>query len=101
MRFVDDFLEFLQNYGVMGLAVAFVIGQAAKDLVTATVNDLIMPVVGVFLPGGAWREATLTVMSVEFRIGHFLSVLLDFVIIAALVFLFARHVMKKKDLEKI
>lgn len=101
MSFVDDFIEFLEEYGVLGLAIAFVIGLAVKDLVSATVNSLIMPLITVFLPAGDWQAATLEVMSIEFQIGFFLSALIDFLIIALLIFIFVRYVLGRTEVEKI
>lgn len=100
MSFIDDFTTFLEEYGVIGLAVAFVIGVAVKDLVSATVDDLIMPVVGLFLPAGDWENAVWTVATMDFRIGHFLAALIDFLIIALLIFVFVRYVIKKTDVSK-
>ena len=72
---------FLLKQNVVALAIAVVIGAALGKLVTAFVDDFIMPVVGTLSPGGAWREATWTVGSVEFLVGDFLSAVLNFVII--------------------
>lgn len=98
---VDDFMRFLREYGVIGLAIAVVIGTATKDLVGALVDEIVMPVVEVFLPGGDWQAATTTLAGVEFGTGPFLAALLDFAIIAFLVYLFARHVLKQETVEKI
>lgn len=101
MSFIDEFTKFLEEYGVIGLAIAFVIGVAVKDLVSATVDDLIMPIVGVFLPAGNWENAVWTVASIDFRIGHFLAASIDFLIIALLIFVFVRYVLKKEEVGKI
>lgn len=101
MGLVSEFMEFLQEYDIIGLAIALVIGLAVKDLVSATVDDLIMPVVGLVLPGGNWEQATTTVGVVELATGHFLSVLIEFIIIAFLIFAFVKYVMKKQKVEKI
>jgi large conductance mechanosensitive channel len=47
---VQEFFDFLKTFGIIGLAIAFVIGQAASRLVTALVNDIIDPIIGYFLP---------------------------------------------------
>ncbi|MFB6158457.1 MAG: MscL family protein [Candidatus Nanohalobium sp.] len=100
MSLTQDFVDFLQEYGVIGLAIAFVIGVAVKDLVSATVDVLIIPVVGVFLPAGEWQNAVLTLANIEFQIGLLLSALIDFLIIAFLVFLFVRYVLGKTEVGK-
>ncbi|MCX6769644.1 MAG: MscL family protein, partial [Candidatus Micrarchaeota archaeon] len=46
MGFVDEFMTFLNKHKVIGLAIAFIIGAAAAKLVSATVQDLIMPIIG-------------------------------------------------------
>ncbi|MFW6109405.1 MAG: MscL family protein, partial [archaeon] len=56
-----EFLEFISKYGVIGLAIGFIIGSASKDLVNALVDDILMPIILFFVPGGAWREATVTI----------------------------------------
>jgi hypothetical protein len=49
-----EFLEFLKEYKVIGLAIGFVMGAAATDLVKSIVSNLIMPLVTPFIPGGQW-----------------------------------------------
>jgi large conductance mechanosensitive channel len=44
----QEFFDFLMLFGIIGLAIAFVIGQAASKLVTALVTDIIMPFIGLF-----------------------------------------------------
>ncbi len=49
---MDEFVVFLKTFGIIGLAIAFVIGAAASKLVTAFVTDIITPLVGLALPSG-------------------------------------------------
>ncbi len=57
--FMQEFMEFLNNrYGVIGLAVPFVMGASITNIISALVNDLIMPIIGAVIPGGDWRAAT-------------------------------------------
>lgn len=100
MGLLEDFSAFLDEYGVIGLAIAFVIGLAVTDLVSAIVDHVVMPVVSVFLPAGDWQTATLTVASIEFGIGHFLAALIDFLIIAFLIFLFVRYALPEASDEE-
>jgi large conductance mechanosensitive channel len=86
-----DFMVFLKQYGVIGLAIAVIIGGKAGDLVTAFVNGLIMPLVGMILPEGGWQ----TWMVGPFAIGSVLGALINFLIVAWLVFIFARKVLKE------
>ncbi len=89
-----EFLEFISKYGVIGLAIGFIIGSASKDLVNALVADILMPIILFFVPGGSWREVTLTIGPVVLAIGHFAGALLDFFIIALIIFLMMRQIKK-------
>jgi large conductance mechanosensitive channel len=94
--FSEEFMEFLNKYGVIGLAIAFIIGGAAGRLVTALVNDLLMPIVAVIVPGGEWRTTVLQVGPVKFLLGDFVGALIDFIIIALVVFLVSKQLAKTK-----
>jgi large conductance mechanosensitive channel len=85
--FWTDFTDFINKYGVIGLAIGFIIGGASKDMVNALVADILMPVITFFIPGGAWREATMALGPIVLSIGHFMGALLDFMIIAVIVFM--------------
>ena len=89
-----DFKAFLLKQNVIALAIAVVVGAALNQLVTAVVDDFIMPVVGAALPAGAWREWTANVGSVAFRLGHFLSVLLNFLIVGLVAWRISRIFIK-------
>src|SRR5687768_7820114 len=89
-----EFKAFLLKQNVVALAIAVVIGAALGKLVTAFVDDFIMPIVGVLIPGGEWREATWTVGSVEFLVGDFLSAVLNFVIIGFVAWRIAKMFIK-------
>lgn len=92
--FGQEFMDFLNKYGVIGLAVAFIIGGAAGRLVTALVNDLLMPIIAVVIPNGDWRTAVTLVGPVKFLFGDFLGTLVDFVVIALVVFLVMKQISK-------
>lgn len=89
-----DFKAFLVKENVLALAIAVVIGGALNKLVTALVNDFIMPIVAVAVPEGDWRQATLDVGPVEFLVGDFLGVLIDFLIIAFVVWRISKAFIK-------
>lgn len=94
--FMQEFMDFLNKYGVIGLAVAFVMGAAITKLVTALVTDLIMPIIGALIPGGDWKAATLSIGSVKFMVGDFVGALIDFIIIALVIFLIVKSLIKEK-----
>jgi len=90
----EEFIDFINKYGVIGLAIGFIIGSASKDLVNALVADILMPIILFFVPGGTWREATVTVGPVVLALGHFVGASLDFLIIALIVFILMRQIKK-------
>lgn len=99
--FNQEFMEFLQKYQVIGLAVAFVIGAAATKLVNSTVADIIMPIIAVLTPGGNWREAVFQVGPIKFLLGDFIGAIIDFLIIALVIFFTVKYVMKGDVSKKI
>lgn len=90
--FTAEFMAFLRKYGVIGLAIAVIIGGAAGSLVSALVSDILMPLITFFIPGGAWKEATLVLGPVVMSIGHFIGSLIDFLIIALVVFIIMKRI---------
>jgi len=90
----EEFIDFINKYGVIGLAIGFIIGSASKDLVNALVADILMPIILFFVPGGTWREATVTIGPVVLALGHFTGALLDYLIIALIVFFLMRQIKK-------
>lgn len=92
----SEFIEFINKYGVVGLAIGFIIGSASKDLVNALVADILMPVITFFIPGGTWQESTLTIGAIVLKVGDFAGALLDYLIIALIVFFLMRQLQKTK-----
>jgi len=94
MGFVDEFMVFLNKHKVVGLAVAFIMGGAASKLVSALVADIIMPIIGVMIPGGDWRKIVLDAGPVKFLVGDFAGAVIDFVIIAFVIFMLVKYAVK-------
>ena len=94
---VGEFLEFLRKTNALALAVAVIIGAAIGKVVTSVVNDLLMPVIGLWLGGGDWRSWQVPLKTAPdgkvlsaIGIGNFLGAVVDFVIIAFFVYLIVR-----------
>ncbi len=89
--FVNEFFDFLKTFAIIGLAIAFVIGAAASKLVTAFVDDIVNPTVGLFLPAGNLEKMAANVTSTsgaisQFKYGDLTANMIDFLIIALVVF---------------
>jgi len=97
----NEFMDFISKYKVMGLAVAFIIGVYLGNLVQALVKDLIMPIIGLAIPGlGDLATFTYKVAGTEqvFGIGSFLVALITFIIVAFVIFLLVK-ITKKWGIE--
>jgi large conductance mechanosensitive channel len=103
--FVKEFVDFLQTFGVIGLAIGFVIGVASSAVVNSLVKDLINPIVGLLLPTGNLASLNATVTSPVsnkpsvFLYGDFISQVIYFIIIALVVFLMYKQ-LKRLGLAK-
>jgi large conductance mechanosensitive channel len=70
-------------------------------MVTATVADIIMPIIAVIIPGGDWRSSVLQLGPVKLLVGDFVGAIIDFIIIALVVFLVVKYMMKGDTSKKI
>lgn len=95
-----EFKDFLKEYKIFGLAIGFVIGLAANDLVKSLVNNIIMPLLTPFIPKGGWETATLNLGPFALGWGAFLSSLIYFIIIATVIFIVAKKVLKLEKVGK-
>jgi len=100
MGWLTEFREFLEEYKVVGLAVAFIIGVAATALIQSLVNDIIMPIITAFIPGGAWKTATFSIGSIVISWGSFLGAAINFIIIAVIVFIISKKLLKDEKTKK-
>jgi large conductance mechanosensitive channel len=87
MKHIKGFVEFVRTQGVIGLAVGFIMGGSISKLITSFVNDLINPAVGLLLgPIGNLKNVYLQIGSAKILFGNFISSLIDFLIIAFVVY---------------
>jgi len=95
----NEFMDFFSKYKVMGLAVAFIMGVYLGGLVNALVKDLILPIIGLIIPGlGDLATYEVTFALQVFRVGDFLAALITFIIVAFVIFLIVK-VSKKWGIE--
>jgi large conductance mechanosensitive channel len=87
----NEFKAFLENYKVMGLAVAFIMGLYLGTLVQALVSDLLMPAIGLAIPGlENLADYTIKVEKQFFLVGDFLVWLITFIIVAFVIFILVK-----------
>ena len=93
-NFLAHFLDFIKDQGVVVLAIGFILGGAVTKVVSSLVSDLINPLLGIVLGvTDGLAEASVTIAGAELKWGNFVSVLIDFVVVASVVYLLA-HLLK-------
>jgi large conductance mechanosensitive channel len=107
VAFAREFKEFLVKQNALALAVAVIIGAAIGKVVSSIVEDVINPIIGLALPGGSWREAKIVlsrttdaagkVVENGVTYGHLIGAIVDFVIIAFVVFLIIKYALPKPE----
>ena len=86
-----EFTEFLKQYKVLGLAVAFILGVYLGALVQALVKDLILPIIGIPLSSvGNLSTLSIGFDQQNFQIGDFLIAVITFIIVAFVIFLIVK-----------
>lgn len=98
MKFLGEFKEFINRGNVMGLAVAVIIGGAFASIVTALTTNIINPLISVVTGGSADTVSGLVVPGTEIDFGAFISVCVNFLIVAFVIFLLIKAVNKAQDL---
>ena len=112
-KIIDEFKDFMMKGNMLDLAVGVVVGGAFGGIVNSLVNDIIMPPIGLLLgnvnfsdlfvqlnkgkvsiPDGTTLEAAKELGAVTWNYGNFISVIINFVIIALAIFLVVRMINK-------
>ncbi len=98
---IAEFKKFLLQTNALALAVGVIIGAAVGKVVSSMVSDLLMPVIGLLIPGGVWRELKWVLTTKPdgtpanaITYGAFLGNVVDFVIIAFVVFMITKALLK-------
>lgn len=87
-----EFKEFISRGNVLDLAVAVIIGAAFTAIVTSLVDDLIMPVIGAIVGGIDFSGLAIKVGDATIAYGNFIQAIINFLLIALVLFLFVRAV---------
>jgi len=84
---MKGFIEFIRSQGVVGLAVGFIMGGSIKELISSLVDDIINPLVGFLLGSvGNLDNVYTQIGSTKILFGSFISSLIDFLIIAVIIY---------------
>jgi len=93
---LKEFREFAIRGNVIDLAVAVIIGGAFGKIVTSFVDDIIMPLIGLLIGGIDFKSLALQVGSAKVTYGSFIQNVVDFIIIAIVIFLMVRAINSTK-----
>lgn len=95
------FVTFIREQGIVGLSVGFILGGAVSGLAKSLVNDIISPLLGLLLDKvGDFQDAVILIGSAEVRWGAFVMSLIDFLVIAAVIYFFVKGLKLDKLDEK-
>ncbi len=99
MGMLKEFKEFAMKGNIVDLAVAVIIGGAFGKIVTALTDSLIMPIIAMVMGKGGMSEVSFTVGKTIFPVGIFLQAVIDFILIAFVLFIVikAMNAAKKKE----
>lgn len=91
---LSEFAKFLKEFNIVSLAVGFVMGTASTALVGSMVKDVLMPIAAPFLGAESWREAVWSIGPAQIAIGSFAAELFNFLILALIIFIIAKKLLK-------
>jgi large conductance mechanosensitive channel len=97
---VRGFGDFIRDYGVVPLAVGVVIGSSVNDLVKTLVDGIFTPFISLISPENHLQDFQLHVHGVDFKIGAVANALISFLIVAWIVYLAAKLVLRNESLLK-
>ena len=99
MGMLREFKEFAMKGNIVDLAVAVIIGAAFGKIITALTESLIMPIIAMILGKGGVAELSFMVGNTIFPVGLFLQAVIDFILIAFVLFLIIKAMNKTKKQE--
>ena len=94
---LKEFKEFAMKGNVMDLAVGVIIGGAFQKIISSLVDDIIMPAISMITGKIDYSDLAFTVGEVSIKYGAFITAILDFLIIAFVIFLMVRYMNRLRD----
>ena len=96
---LKEFKEFVMRGNVLDLAVAVIIGGAFGKIISSLVNDILMPLIGLLLGGVNFAGLSFTVGEAVVTWGNFVQAIVDFLIVAFVIFMIVKsaNAIKKKE----
>ena len=96
MEMLKEFKEFISKGNVMDMAVGIIIGGAFTAIVTALVDSILMPVIGALCGGLSVADMSITVGNAAIGYGAFIQAIIDFLLVAWVLFMIIKALNKAK-----
>ena len=96
---LKEFRDFAMRGNVMDLAVAVIIGGAFGKIIASLVNDILMPLIGLLLGGISFADLSFTVKESVVMYGSFIQAIVDFILVAFVIFMLVRTMNNMKNKE--
>ena len=98
---LKEFKEFAMRGNVLDLAVAVIVGGAFGKIITSLVNDVLMPLIGLAMGGINFSELSVTVGAAVIKYGAFIQSIIDFLLVAFVIFMIVRSMNRMKKPEPV
>ena len=93
-KFMEEFKQFIARGNVMDMAVGVIIGGAFSAITTSLINDIIMPILGIFTGSISFAALSVTVNGAVIAYGNFIQAILNFLVMAFVVFCLIKAINK-------
>ena len=101
MSMIQEFKEFAMKGSLIDMAVGIIIGAAVGKMVSTLVENILMPIIGVFMGGVNFSDLSITVGDAAIGYGAFIQSMIDFLIVALVIFMILKAITRmKKNFEK-
>ena len=97
MSMIEEFKEFALKGSLIDMAVGIIIGAAVGKLVSTLVENILMPIIGVFMGGVNFQDLSIKVGDAAIGYGAFIQAMIDFLIIALVIFMILKAIAKMKE----
>ena len=97
---LKEFKQFISRGNVVDLAVGVIVGGAFSKIVSSLVNDVMMPLIGIIIGGIDFTNLSITFKNATIYYGTFIQNIIDFLIIAACIFMFVKFMNKLTSYKK-
>ena len=97
MSVIQEFKAFAMKGSLIDMAVGIIIGAAVSSMVGTLVDNILMPIIGVFMGGVNFSDLSITVGDAAIGYGAFIQAIIDFLIIAFVIFMILKAIAKMKE----